>query len=52
MIFAEPLITIDELTRAYCVFVLDHCNGNKSKAAVILGIHRRSLYRRLKVNGT
>lgn len=47
MTFAEPLVTIEELTRAYCTFVLDYCNGNKSKAAVILGIHRRSLYRRL-----
>lgn len=40
--------TIDELTRAYAVRVLDMVGGNKSKAAVMLGISRTSLWRILK----
>ena len=41
------LITIDEMARRYVRQVLALSNGNKTSAARILGIDRRSLYRRL-----
>jgi two-component system response regulator HydG len=44
--FAE-LITLAEMQRRYIRHVLAAVGGNKSRAAAILGIDRRSLYRRL-----
>ena len=44
----EELITIDEMARRYTRQVLATTKGNKSHAARILGIDRRSLYRRLE----
>lgn len=40
------LPTLDELTRAYIRFVLDREGGNKTRASDIVGIDRRTLYRR------
>jgi two-component system response regulator HydG len=47
---ASPLelITIDEMTRRYVRQVMLASGGNKTHAARILGIDRRSLYRRLE----
>jgi two-component system response regulator HydG len=42
------LITIDEMTRRYVRHVLTATSGNKTHAARVLGIDRRSLYRRLE----
>ena len=42
------LITLDEMERRYVRQVLDAVGGNKTHAARILGIDRRSLYRRLE----
>jgi DNA-binding NtrC family response regulator len=42
------LPTLEENEREYIRFVLDHCNGNRSRAAEILGIDRVSLWRKLK----
>jgi two-component system response regulator HydG len=42
------MITIDEMERRYVRHVLHAMNGNKTHAARILGIDRRSLYRRLE----
>jgi len=42
------LITLDEMERRYVRQVLAAVNGNKTHAARILGIDRRSLYRRLE----
>lgn len=39
--------TLDELNRRYIAFVLSETGGNKSRAAEILGINRRTLYRYL-----
>jgi DNA-binding NtrC family response regulator len=39
--------TLDELSRRYIRLVLAENNGNKSRAAEILGINRRTLYRYL-----
>ena len=43
----DELVTIDELQRRYVSRVLTALNGNKTQAARVLGIDRRSLYRRL-----
>jgi DNA-binding NtrC family response regulator len=42
------LVTLDEMERRYARQVLDACGGNKTQAARVLGIDRRSLYRRLE----
>ena len=42
------LVTLDELNRNYVRRVLAAVNGNKTHAAKLLGIDRRSLYRRLE----
>lgn len=39
---------LDFVKRAYMRLVIDHCNGNQSKAAKILGVSRETLYRALK----
>jgi DNA-binding NtrC family response regulator len=44
---ADRGLTLDELEREYTLEVLRRCRGNKSKASEILGIPRRTLYRRL-----
>ena len=43
----DELITLDEMERRYVRQVLDAVGGNKTHAARVLGIDRRSLYRRL-----
>ena len=42
------LITLDEMERRYVRQVLNAVGGNKTHAARVLGIDRRSLYRRLE----
>ena len=42
------MITLDEVERQYVRQVLGRVGGNKTRAARILGIDRRSLYRRLE----
>ena len=44
---ADDRPTIEELTRRYASIVLAENEGNKSRAAEILGINRRTLYRYL-----
>ena len=44
----DALPTLDHVEQAYIEYVLDQVDGNKSKAASILGIGRRTLYRRLE----
>jgi DNA-binding NtrC family response regulator len=43
--------TLDELCRRYIHLVLAEMDGNKSRAAEVLGINRRTLYRYLDSNG-
>lgn len=45
------LITLSEMERRYVRRVLAAVGGNKTQAARILGIDRRSLYRRLEDSG-
>jgi two-component system response regulator HydG len=42
------LVTIEEMERHYIRQVLQAVAGNKTQAARVLGLHRRSLYRRLE----
>jgi DNA-binding NtrC family response regulator len=41
------VVTIDELERRYIMRVLALCGGNKSRTADLLGLDRRTLYRRI-----
>jgi DNA-binding NtrC family response regulator len=45
---AERLPTLEEREADYIEWVLKHTNGNRTKAAEILGIDRVSLWRKLK----
>jgi DNA-binding NtrC family response regulator len=42
------LVTLEEVERRYIRRVLDECAGHRQKAASILGISERNLYRKLK----
>jgi DNA-binding NtrC family response regulator len=39
------LPTLDELERRYVLHVLEQVKGNRTRAAEVLGIDRRTLYR-------
>ncbi len=43
--------TLEEQEKRYILWVLERCNGNKSKAAKLMGIDRVSLWRKLKRYG-
>ncbi len=45
---STQIMTLDEMERRYVRQVLASLNGNKTHAARVLGIDRRSLYRRLE----
>jgi two-component system response regulator HydG len=44
----DYLPTLDELERRYIARVLKAAGGNKTQAARILGVDRRTLYRKLE----
>lgn len=44
----EELLTLEELERRYILRVLRAVKGNKTEAAKVLGLARRTLYRRLE----
>ena len=44
----DPTMTLEEMERRYISRVLESTKGNKLKAAVILGIDRSTLHRKLK----
>src|SRR5262249_6215701 len=45
---AGPPLTLEELEREHILRVLDESNGNRERAAAILGISSRTLYRKLR----
>jgi DNA-binding NtrC family response regulator len=45
---AKELPTLEEVERRYIKRVLDECKGHRQRAAAILGISERNLYRKLK----
>ncbi len=44
---SERLMSLEEMEREYIKKVLEKCRGNKVKAAKILGIDRKTIYRKL-----
>jgi two-component system response regulator HydG len=48
---SDELLALDELERRYVLHVLRRLNGNKTVAAQVLGLDRRTLYRRLERYG-
>jgi DNA-binding NtrC family response regulator len=44
----EQQLPLRELERAYILMVLENARGNKSRAAEILGLDRKTLYRKLE----
>jgi DNA-binding NtrC family response regulator len=46
--FTEPFIPLDDMERMYLLSVLAHTGGNKTEAARILGIERKTLARKLR----
>ncbi|MGZ5971175.1 MAG: helix-turn-helix domain-containing protein, partial [Polyangiales bacterium] len=49
---APPLMTLDEVDRRHVARILAQVGGNKSEAARLLGVPRKSLYRMLARWGT
>jgi len=47
----EDLPPIDELERRYLLYILEVTGGNRTRAAEILGIDRRTLYRMIERYG-
>jgi two-component system response regulator HydG len=47
----EELVPLEEVERRYVRKVLSACQGNKTQAARVLGLDRRTLYRRLESLG-
>ena len=45
---AEEVVTLDQLEKRYVLRVLQLVKDNRSRAAMMLGIDRRTLYRRLE----
>jgi DNA-binding NtrC family response regulator len=41
-------LTLAELEREHILRVLHHCSGNRERAATVLGISTRTLYRKLR----
>jgi len=47
---AQRRVSLDEIEREYIKAVLEEVGGSKSQAAKILGINRKTLYRKLKTS--
>ena len=45
---AHEMLTMDEVERRYVLRVLQQLNGNKTLAADLLGVDRRTLYRKME----
>ncbi|MCU0234276.1 MAG: sigma-54 dependent transcriptional regulator [Thermoanaerobaculales bacterium] len=48
---AEPGRTLEDLERQHILQLLEECGGNRSRVARILGISRRTVYRKLRQYG-
>jgi two-component system response regulator HydG len=44
----DEILSIDEIEQRYMMRVLKQVNGNKARAAQLLGLDRRTLYRKLE----
>jgi DNA-binding NtrC family response regulator len=47
----EDLPALDELERRYLLYILEVTGGNRTRAAEVLGIDRRTLYRMIERYG-
>jgi two-component system response regulator HydG len=47
----DELVALEEIERRYILRVLEAVHGNKSRAAQVLGLDRKTLYRRLERYG-
>lgn len=43
----ETVTSLDEIRRRHVTQILEHCNGNRTNAAKILRLDRKTLYRKL-----
>jgi len=43
----DHLVSLDEVRRRHVTLVLEHCHGNRTNAAKILHLDRKTLYRKL-----
>jgi two-component system, NtrC family, response regulator AtoC len=50
-IFSPSTLNLEENEKLLIIKALDECNGNKSKAAQVLGISRRTMHRKLNEYG-
>ena len=48
---SASMATLETIQLRYIRYVLEQCGGNKSEAANVLGLDRKTLYRKLKENG-
>jgi len=46
--FSGDLVSLVEIERQYISHVIERCNGNMSRAAEVLQIDRRTLYRMME----
>ena len=44
---APELISLEEIDRRHILKVIEHCRGNRTNAAELLEIDRKTLYRKL-----
>jgi transcriptional regulator of acetoin/glycerol metabolism len=44
-LFPRELVSLDEIERQYILYVVQRCGGNMTRAAEVLHIDRRTLYR-------
>ncbi len=47
----NELVPLEEIERRYIAHVMDAVNGNRTQAARILGLDRKTIYRKLKESG-
>jgi len=47
-LFSGDLVSLEEIERQYISHVIERCNGNMSRAAEVLRIDRRTLYRMME----
>jgi DNA-binding NtrC family response regulator len=51
-LFSREIVPLDEIERQYILYVLQRLNGNMSRAAEMLAIDRRTLYRMVERFGS
>ena len=46
---ADDFPTLQQLEQRYIARVLEHCDGNRTQAATMLGVDKSTLWRKLKL---